>query len=258
MPLTPQINITGTLDDIFGASDQGYLLFTLCGYGSSIPRISGTALLAKTRPTRVQAAADGTFSATLWGNDVIVPGPNVTYYTVELQDEKGNTIACSAYQFAGAQTVDLSTVAPFIPFLAAAPLNAVLLNPAGVQTITAGLIIQGNVTIQGTLTTTGAIVNAGLLVVAFSATAQFNAALGVDFEMTLTGNVTAPTLINTAGGVLYTFTLIQDATGNRTFAWPANVKNASVINPAANSISVQTFIARANGNLYPVGPMTYN
>jgi hypothetical protein len=36
------------------------------------------------------------------------------------------------------------------------------------------------------------------------------------------------------------------------------VLNADTINPALNSVSTQTFVARANGNLYPVGPMTYS
>lgn len=97
-----------------------------------------------------------------------------------------------------------------------------------------------------------------LAVVAFSATPVFNASSNYIFDLTLTGNVTSSTLNNTYAGEVVTFILIQDGTGSRTFAWPANVFNASDINPAANSITTQSFIARANGNLYPVGPAVYS
>jgi hypothetical protein len=88
--------------------------------------------------------------------------------------------------------------------------------------------------------------------------ATFNGALGDGFELTLTANCTGSTIINAQAGHFYTFCIIQNGVGGWTLAWPANVKNASAPNKAANSISVQTFYCALNGNLYPVGPMTYN
>lgn len=253
MPVTPQITLTGSLLDNFGAAVlNGQLAVQLCGFGSAVPRISGTGLVARTAPINVPCPA-GTFNFALWGNDVITPAG--TFYTVQVLDDNGNVIQVNAYQFTGAGSFDLSTVAPFNPPpLVVVAANPVLLNPPGnaVQTIAGGLIIQGP------LTVTGGFAFGGLVTVAFSATPVFNASTGESFEMTLTGNVTSSTLTNTFAGEVVTFIIIQDGTGNRTFVWPVNVKNASDINPLANSITTQAFIARANGNLYPIGPAVYS
>jgi hypothetical protein len=136
--------------------------------------------------------------------------------------------------------------------------NAVLKNPDGVQRISGFGLIIPSLQVNGNMAVIGSMTKENLVVVAFSNTANFDGSLGTCFEMTLTGNVGAPTLANITGGVLYTFILIQDGAGARTFTWPAAVKNPSVINAVENSISVQTFKARNNGNLYPINPMTYN
>lgn len=71
--------------------------------------------------------------------------------------------------------------------------------------------------------------------VPFSATPTFNAALYTTFFMTLTGNVTGPTVTNAVPNEYLTFNLCQDSTGSRTFAWPASFVNAPTINPTASS-----------------------
>jgi hypothetical protein len=84
----------------------------------------------------------------------------------------------------------------------------------------------------------------GMNTVPFSATPVFDAALGNTQKMTLTGNVTSSTLINPPdAGQSQQLTLIiaQDATGGRTFAYPANIKGGMVVGSAANAVSVQTF-----------------
>lgn len=64
---------------------------------------------------------------------------------------------------------------------------------------------------------------------AFSATPTIDAAAigpnGV-WRMTLTGNVTASTIINPTDGQMITIQLVQDIIGGWTFAWPSNVFNA--------------------------------
>lgn len=80
--------------------------------------------------------------------------------------------------------------------------------------------------------------------VTFSATPTFTV-VGQQqlFTMTLTGNVTSSTL-GTAGIVAptkITIELTQDATGGRTFVWPANVINPYPVNVAPNAVTSETF-----------------
>lgn len=106
---------------------------------------------------------------------------------------------------------------------------------------------------------TSLLASQGIVVVAYSASAIFNGALGGAFKMTLTGDVTSPTFIN--GGVgpsIVTFRLIQDGTGNRAFAWPANVRNGGAINPAAGSTSIQSFLLDTDGSLDALTAMAYS
>src|SRR5882672_6508805 len=58
----------------------------------------------------------------------------------------------------------------------------------------------------------------------------------------LPGHVTSSTVTNPTAGETITFIITQDGTGGWTFAWPANFKGSSGIDPAANSVSVQSFI----------------
>jgi hypothetical protein len=80
--------------------------------------------------------------------------------------------------------------------------------------------------------------------IAFSATPAFPAVSQIQlFEITLTGNVTSSTL-TLAGLVapaIIIFEITQDATGGRTFAWPANVLGGAVINAGANETTSQLF-----------------
>lgn len=93
--------------------------------------------------------------------------------------------------------------------------------------------------------------------VAFSATPNFNAALGSTFKITLTGNVTSSTLTGAVAGQIIIFEITEDGTGGRTFAWPTNVKNPQSIDTTAGAKNVQAFIYDG-ANAYPLGPMTVN
>lgn len=217
------ITVTGSLQDLSGgAVNNGSLLMQLCGVGGALPRVAGTAMLAQSGPKEIDCPT-GTFSFQIYGNDVITPAG--TFYTVQVLDPNGNVVQVGAYQFSGGGSQDLSTVAPYVP----------------VAVVTPPVTINGN-----------------LAVFSFSATPAFDGSAATGFELTLTGNVTAPTMTNVHVGAIYTFVIIQDSVGGRTFAWPANVVNATVPDATPFAISVQAFIARANGNLYPTGPMTIN
>lgn len=95
--------------------------------------------------------------------------------------------------------------------------------------------------------------------VAFSATPTFTGAGtgSVTFAITLTGNVTSSTLSGITAGAILSFIICQDATGGRTFTWPAAVSAAGTITATANVCSMQSF--RYNGTtVYAIGPMTDN
>lgn len=85
----------------------------------------------------------------------------------------------------------------------------------------------------------------GAAAVGFSATPNFDCASPVTtgvFSMTLTGNVTGPTMdANCATETLLQFQLTQDATGGRTFSWMTGFSNACPIDPSPNALTVETF-----------------
>jgi hypothetical protein len=96
-----------------------------------------------------------------------------------------------------------------------------------------------------------------LATVAFSATPAFNAATANAFNVTLTGNVTSSTFANgtSAAGPFIAFRITQDATGGRTWTWPANVRKGGTINPGANQESTQLFLLQTDGSLDAASPM---
>lgn len=107
MAAEPEITLTATLQDLTGQDiDNASLSITLCGYGQTLPRIAGTAMIAKTGPMKFVLATGATTDISLWGNDQITPGG--TYYAIEVIDDKNNIVQSGIYQFNGAQTIDLS------------------------------------------------------------------------------------------------------------------------------------------------------
>jgi hypothetical protein len=99
----------------------------------------------------------------------------------------------------------------------------------------------------------GGPVISGLKAVSFSSTPTFDAKLGNTQKITLTGNVTSSTLSNATAGEQINFIICQDATGNRTFVWPSNVKGGMTIGSTASKCSAQTFILDGT-NAYALSP----
>lgn len=123
--LTPQITLTANLESIIGgAFTGGFLRITLCGSGPIIPAVPGTCLLADaTIPqiTNAQVDAGHPITVKLFGNDVITPGPDVTFYEIAVLDSDENVIQSGNYRFDGVAAIDLSQavqiVAPYGFFL---------------------------------------------------------------------------------------------------------------------------------------------
>jgi hypothetical protein len=94
------------------------------------------------------------------------------------------------------------------------------------------------------------------ITVPYTATMAFNGPAS-GFKTTLAGNVTSSSISGVIAGTIVTFKIIQSASGNNTFSWPANFNSTTPISPTANAASVQSFYYDGT-NFDPVGPMTVN
>ncbi len=82
----------------------------------------------------------------------------------------------------------------------------------------------------------------GTTAVTFSSTPTFDSSSSVYFSMTLTGNVTSSTISNAPDGRVVYFNICQDATGGRTFTWPASVLTPPTVGTTASSCTSASFI----------------
>jgi hypothetical protein len=104
---TPAITLTATLQSWAGVNDAGAALeITLCGFGQTLPKVTGASMLAKIK-TQVLATA-GTISTVIYGNDVITP--TGTYYSIAVIDDQKNVVQSGIYQLSGSGTQDLSSL----------------------------------------------------------------------------------------------------------------------------------------------------
>ena len=217
------VTVTGKLESAAnGTAVVGGVELMLCGYGSWVPRVNGKALVARIQDSSIVVGGDGSFSFTVDPNDTIAP--DGTYYTVTIKDDNGDVAQINAYRFLSfPETYDLNIIDPYNPDLPPPPLP-----PFGL-----------------------------LVILPPSANMVFDGLLFASFKTTLNVNVTAPVFRHMVPGNLYTFILQQNATGGFTFAWPANVHNATMVDPTPNGGTIQTFIADESGDLWPIGPGTY-
>ena len=113
--------------------------------------------------------------------------------------------------------------------------------------------------LEGAGSTTTVVVGNAVVPVIYAPTLVFNCSASValiTFELELTGDVTSSSLINTTQGELVTFIIQQDEVGGRSFVWPSNVLNPNTVSSGPNTITSQSFVVGAVGNLYPTAPNT--
>jgi hypothetical protein len=77
------------------------------------------------------------------------------------------------------------------------------------------------------------------------------------FVLNLVGNVTGTPVRNISPGALYTFMIIQDEVGGRSFTWPSNCLNPPIVNPEFGSTTTQNFIGVPGGQLIANAPGTW-
>ena len=86
--------------------------------------------------------------------------------------------------------------------------------------------------------------------VTFSATPTFNTGEFSIFYLTLTGNVTSSSMSNALTGMIETFIICQDATGGRTFVWPATFRGAPTVTSTASKCTTQAFVTPDGTNWF--------
>jgi hypothetical protein len=99
---------------------------------------------------------------------------------------------------------------------------------------------------------------ADLLAVPFGASLTFDCSKANGFQVTLGGNVTSSTVVNASPGQIITFLIVQDGTGNRSFAWPTSMLGTSAVVGTPGITNVQQFIARNDGTLRPITGLAAN
>jgi Major tropism determinant N-terminal domain len=105
------ITITGSLKQVGGSADSAAsITFELKGFGTWLPAVAGTGLIAETKLTAT--ITNGAFSVQLYGNDVIIP--TGTFYMVTVTTDEGAVLGSVPYQFTGAGPIDLSTLTPLL------------------------------------------------------------------------------------------------------------------------------------------------
>lgn len=217
------VTVTGKISASAGATGvKGSVDVMLCGYGSRVPRVNGLSLVGRITVMEIEAAADGSFTFQVAGNDSISPAG--TYYTVTIRDSNGDIAQVNAYRFLNnPPSYDLNTIDPYDPTQPPPPLPPLLVNN------------------WVWITTNPAV---------------FDGSVYTTFGLTLAGDVTSQPFVNAYPGTLYTFAIIQDAAGHHNFTWPTNVHNAAPVPQSPNMALVQTFVADTGDELYPIGPAT--
>lgn len=132
---SPGITVTGTLKDAQGNPNAGTVTFTLVNHGSGPATVGGTYTITND-VTTVQAAGDGTFSVTLFGNYQIDQGG--TFYSLAFTTAGSQARNSTArYQFSVPGVFDISALVPYTSAIGGPVALPGYMTSAGAATITA-------------------------------------------------------------------------------------------------------------------------
>lgn len=215
--LTPQITLNALLQTILGTVNAGSLRITLCGFGNGVPSVAGTSILGEIQKDAV-ANGSGVVTADLYGNDVISPAG--TFYCIQTIAANGNVTSSQTYEFEGDEDVELSSQVPIVP---------------------------GRPSIIGVY----------VVPIANCSQVLFDGILGTGQSLTLTTSITSSAARNFTAGAVVPFFLKQDATGGRTFAWPANFIDPPAINLTPSGVTTSMWYDGGDGNFYQYGAANF-
>jgi len=109
--------VTGNVKDLTGTTAGSTVNFTLVGYNDNQPTVNGVSVIPSSAISVTPDPITGAFSATLYGNDVILAGgqTGVTFYKVSIKCTvvAGQTeLAHQSYVFNSNTSYDLSNATP--------------------------------------------------------------------------------------------------------------------------------------------------
>jgi len=110
--LGPGFTLTANLHSVLGPANAGYLEITLCGFGPLLPSINGQNEMLSDAGIPQVVGPGPTITATIWGNDQIVPAS--TFYCIAVMDDKKNIVQAANYRLAGSGN-NLAQLVPILP-----------------------------------------------------------------------------------------------------------------------------------------------
>ena len=127
------VTVSGNLKNLTaGAITSGRVRFELTNFGQQVPRVIGTTILPQV-VQEVLSDANGAFSVSLYGNDVITP-TNTLYNVFFYDDTLGTRIGPITFSITGS-SVNLNTATPVAPGTPTPLSEAVLKSPTANQLI---------------------------------------------------------------------------------------------------------------------------
>lgn len=202
MPLTPQITLNATLQDISGnpagsPANPAIMRIALAGFGLTLPCIAGTSSLVRVGPKDYLDTGSGA-AANLWGNDAISPAG--TYYAITLLDGDGNILQCGAYRFSGTGTINLSSAQQITPT------NSLAYSPCSGA-------------VPGTVYTAPGVIVTLFKNPAASPSAGTALRPGIDYTLSSQGTVATLTTPTISGDSIYALVAIQSSSALVPGAW---------------------------------------
>ena len=98
-----------------------------------------------------------------------------------------------------------------------------------------------------------------LVTLPYASSVTFDASQTRGWDITLSGNITSSSLVNTAPGQILTFVLRQTSSGNMTVAWPNSMAlNAPQPYATGGYVSIFSVIVTMDGSVRPYTEMTYS
>jgi hypothetical protein len=119
MSIVPAVTLSGILNSIAGASDQGRIIVTLVNFGAFIPEVVGTTsppvtgLELSEISQVVSAASNGTWSVSLFANVQLSPAN--TFYQISVFPANSNAPTQVAAYLLAPGSFDLSSLTPLVP-----------------------------------------------------------------------------------------------------------------------------------------------
>jgi hypothetical protein len=93
-----------------------------------------------------------------------------------------------------------------------------------------------------------------MISVAYATSLVFDVSLSTGFDLVLSGDVSASSLVNFAPGQILVFIIAQDGAGGHAFSWPPQITGTAPVTATANAVTVEAFIVAQDSSVQPLFP----